>query len=322
MEPIIAPVDRKLIEKELTPDKYLRHTNHGGNVLYVVNYKNSPNLMDEIGRLREIAFRAAGGGTGKSLDIDEFDIDEQRCYSQLIVWDPKSREILGGYRYIACNDIEVKHLATAELFNFSDKFVHDYLPQTIELGRSFVQPNYQTTKLRSKGLYALDNLWDGLGALVVKYPDMKYFFGKVTMYGAYNIEARDMLLYFLRKHFNDSENLVTPIHPLETKPDVEKMEQLLVGENYREDYRILSRAIRALGENIPPLINSYMNLSPSMKTFGTAINHGFGSVEETGILIKISDIYAEKIERHVGPLRKVQKVVKQLKHIRLRTKKD
>lgn len=314
MQPIIAPVDKKSIEKELTPSKFLRHTNNGGNLLYVVNYENSPCIMREIGRLREIAFRSAGGGTGKSVDIDEFDVAEDHCYSQLIVWDPKAKEILGGYRYIVCNGISsVANLATSELFMFSDKFVSDYLPQTIELGRSFVQPNYQTTQLRSKGLYALDNLWDGLGALVVKFPEMKFFLGKVTMYGTFNTEARDMLLYFLRKHFSDEESLVTPIFPLETKPDLDKLNKLLVGETYRDDYRILSKAVRSFGENIPPLINSYMNLSPSMKVFGTAVNHGFGEVEETGILIKISDIYAEKIERHVAPL---LKVVKKLRTIR------
>jgi hypothetical protein len=313
MKPIIAPIDKKIIEKELTINKFLRYTNNGGNLLYIVNHKDSPNTMLEIGRLREIAFRSAGGGTGESVDIDEFDVSEEHYYSQLIVWNPKEREILGGYRYIACNDISVNNLATSELFNFSEKFVKNYFPKTIELGRSFVQPNYQTTKFRSKGLYALDNLWDGLGALILRHPEMNYFLGKVTMYGTFNTEARDMLLYFLRKHFSDEENLITPIEPLQTNPDVKKLEKLLVGESYKEDYRILTKEIRSFGENIPPLINSYMNLSPSMKVFGTAINHGFGNVEETGILIKISDIYAEKIERHVGP---IFKMVKKLRNLR------
>ncbi|MDR1054822.1 MAG: GNAT family N-acetyltransferase [Prevotellaceae bacterium] len=305
MEPTLAPIDKKLIERELTLDKFVRYTNNGGNLLYVVNYHDSPNVMQEIGRLREISFRAAGGGTGKNVDIDEFDTAETNYYHQLIVWDTKAKEILGGYRYIHAGKCEIKDLATAELFHFSDKFIEEYKPYTIELGRSFVQPNYQSTRLRSKGLYALDNLWDGLGALVVKYPDVNYFLGKVTMYGTYNIEARDILLYFLRKHFSDNENLIIPIHPLLTHPDLDKLEQLFTGSTYKEDYKILSKEIRSHGENIPPLINSYMNLSPSMKVFGTAINHNFGDVEETGILIKISDIYAEKIERYVGTIRKM-----------------
>jgi hypothetical protein len=221
------------------------------------------------------------------------------------VWDPKTKEVLGGYRYIHAGKCMLNNLATSELFNFSDKFIEDYKSYTIELGRSFVQPNYQSTRIHSNGLYALDNLWDGLGALVLKYPDVNYFLGKVTMYGTYNIKARDLLLYFLRKHFSDNENLITPINSLLAQSNMAELDSLFTGENYKEDYKILSKEIRSHGENIPPLINSYMNLSPSMKVFGTAINYSFGEVEETGILIKISDIYAEKIERHVGTIRKI-----------------
>ena len=304
MEPVIAPVHRKTLMRELTPEKFVRYTNNGGNKLYVVTAHDSPNVMREIGRLREISFRAAGGGTGKKMDVDDFDTNENP-YKQLIVWDSKAKEILGGYRYIYAGVVKEEELATSELFTFSEKFSDKYLPRTIELGRSFVQPNYQSTQLRSKGMYALDNLWDGLGALVLRYPEVNYFLGKVTMYVSYNVEARNLLLYFLRKHFADNDKLVVPIHPLETNMDEERMREIFVGADYKEDYIILSKAIRAMGENIPPLINSYMKLSPSMKVFGTAINPGFGGVEETGILIKISDIYAEKIERYTAPIRRM-----------------
>jgi len=304
MEAVIAPVDKKTLMRELTPGKFVRYTNNGGNKLYVVTAHDSPNVMHEIGRLREITFRAAGGGTGKRMDVDTFDTNENP-YKQLIVWDPKAKEILGGYRYIYTGTVKETELATSELFSFSPKFSDKYLPRTVELGRSFVQPNYQSTQLRSKGLYALDNLWDGLGALVLRYPEVNYFFGKVTMYTTYNTEARNMLLYFLRKHFADHEKLVVPIHPLEINMDEERMKKIFVSADYKEDYTILSKEVRALGENIPPLINSYMKLSPSMKVFGTAINPGFGGVEETGILIKISDIYAEKIERYTAPIRRM-----------------
>ncbi len=311
MEAIIAPVDRRLIESELTKEKFVRHTSRGGNLLYVITYHDSPNTMHEIGRLREIAFRSAGGGTGKSVDIDEFDMQENP-YKQLIVWDPKEREIVGGYRYIVANSCKIDQLATSELFIFSQKFIDKYIPYTIELGRSFVQPEYQSSRLKHKGIYALDNLWDGLGALVVKYPQVNYFFGKVTMYVSYNVEARNMLIYFLRKHFSDHDELVIPIHPLITKARNDKMEAIFTGNDYKEDYKILSKKIREVGEHIPPLINSYMNLSPSMKVFGTAINEHFGGVEETGILVKISDIYSEKMERYVGPLRKVANRIRRI----------
>ena len=297
MEPIIPPVDRSLILAELTEEKLLRKTNNGNNEIYVVTAQNSPNIMQELGRLRELSFRDAGGGTGAAVDIDDEDLAEEG-YQQLFVWDPKAQEIVGGYRFIVSRTTHPKHMSTEHYFRFSDRFRNEFLPYTIELGRSFVQPLYQGIRQNPKGLYSLDNLWDGLGALVITNPDMKYFFGKVTMYGDYNREARDILLYFLKKYFPDHDNLIEGIYPIELQFDTEKMEQMFCGGNYAEDYKILTREIRKCKENIPPLINSYMNISPSMRVFGTVTNPDFGCVEETGILITINDIYPVKSERH------------------------
>ena len=297
MEPIIPPVDRSLILAELTEEKLLRKTNNGNNEIYVVTAQNSPNIMQELGRLRELSFRDAGGGTGAAVDIDDEDLAEEG-YQQLFVWDPKAQEIVGGYRFIVSRTTHPKHMSTEHYFRFSDRFRNEFLPYTIELGRSFVQPHYQGIRQNPKGLYSLDNLWDGLGALVVTNPDMKYFFGKVTMYGDYIREARDILLYFLKKYFPDHDNLIEGIYPIELQFDTEKMEQMFCGGNYAEDYKILTREIRKCKENIPPLINSYMNISPSMRVFGTVTNPDFGGVEETGILITINDIYPVKSERH------------------------
>lgn len=304
IQDIIEPVNIEAIEAELTPERFLRHTNRGGNRIYVVDAHNAPNTMREIGRLREITFRGAGGGTGKDVDIDEFDTMEPPC-KQLVVWDPEARLILGGYRYICGRDIKFEpdgspRIATGHLFNFSEQFNRDYLPQTIELGRSFVRPEYQSSKAGSKALYALDNLWDGLGALTVIYPDIKYLFGKVTMYPSYDSECRNLILYFMRKHFSDRDNLVSPIKPLETGTDLAAMEKVFTGANLAEDYKILNKAIRARGINIPPLVNAYMSLSPTMRVFGTAINDEFGDVEETGIMVTIDEILEEKKRRHIG----------------------
>lgn len=300
MEQIIEPISRELIKSELTDDKFIRETNNGGNYLYEITCHNAPHTMQEIGRLRELTFRSAGGGTGHSVDIDEYDISANP-YRQLIVWDPVDQEILGGYRWhiVDPKKGEELNLSTTSLFNFSEKFKQDYLPSLIELGRSFVQPKYQSAQRSGKGLYALDNLWDGLGALVVRNPGIKYFFGKVTMYRSYNREARNLLLYFMEKYFTDHEKLVTPIYPMELDIDRKRMATILTGKNYKDDYKILSHQIRTLGEHIPPLINSYMNVSPSMKVFGTVINPHFGDVEETGIMITISDIYEKKVERYI-----------------------
>ena len=303
MEEIIAPISKEALKAELTEDKRLRMTNRSNNEIYIVTAHDSPNTMREIGRLREIAFRTAGGGTGKSMDIDEFDLMPNPC-KQLIVWNPEAEEILGGYRYILGTDVRYDEkgapvLATAHMFNFSEKFLKEYMPTTIELGRSFVTVEYQSTRADSKGLFALDNLWDGLGALTVIMPNVKYFFGKVTMYPNYIRKGRDMILYFLRKHFADKDGLVTPIHPLTIEADEKELEALFCKDNFKDDYKILNGEIRKLGYNIPPLVNAYMSLSPTMRVFGTAINDEFGDVEETGILIAVDEILAEKRIRHI-----------------------
>ncbi|MDR0962255.1 MAG: GNAT family N-acetyltransferase [Mediterranea sp.] len=303
MQQIIPPVAKELLKAELTEDKRLRVTNKSHNQIYIITAHDSPNLMREIGRLREIAFRAAGGGCGESVDIDEYDIMESP-YKQLIVWNPEAEEILGGYRYKLGTEIDFDEhgtpmLATSHMFNFSEEFLKEYLPVTIELGRSFVTLEYQSTRAGSKGLFALDNLWDGLGALTVIMPEVKYFFGKVTMYPSYHRQGRDMILYFLRKHFGDKEGLITPLKPLILESDERELAAFFNGKTFKEDYKLLNAQIRKLGFNIPPLVNAYMNLSPTMRMFGTAINYGFGDVEETGILIAVDEILAEKRIRHI-----------------------
>ncbi len=313
-EDIIQAIDRKLIEKELTSNKFLRKTNNGNNEIYILSHIDSPHSMLEIGRLREISFRTAGGGTGKSTDIDEFDTGENP-YKQLIVWDPIEKEIVGGYRFILGNEVGyyadgTPKLATSGLLNYSEKFIKDYLPVTIELGRSFVQPKYQPSRESRKGLFSLDNLWDGLGSLVVDYPHIKYFFGKVTMYSHFNPVARDMILYFMKTFFPDKENLIAPKAPLTYKTDVSKFENMFCGDTFELNHKILFQKVREHGENIPPLVNSYMVISPSMKSFGTAWNEEFGGVEETGILITIADIYENKTERHVNTYKKEKQTEK------------
>lgn len=303
MEEIIKPISKELLKAELTEEKRLRMTNKSNNQIYIITAQDSPNIMKEIGRLREIAFRAAGGGTGLSMDIDEYDTMEDP-YKQLIVWNPEAEEILGGYRYLLGTDVRYDEkgapiLATSHMFNFSEKFLKEYLPTTIELGRSFVTLEYQSTRAGSKGLFALDNLWDGLGALTVVMPNVKYFFGKVTMYPSYHRQGRDMILYFLRKHFGDKDGLITPMNPLKMETEEKELAAIFCKESFKDDYKILNSEIRKLGYNIPPLVNAYMSLSPTMRMFGTAINYEFGEVEETGILIAVDEILEDKRMRHI-----------------------
>jgi hypothetical protein len=308
MEPVVAPLPKDQIIAELTPDKLLRRTNNGNNEVYVFDNNNAPSLMHEVGRVREITFRHAGGGTGHEIDIDEFDTAKTDPQKQLIVWDPENREIIGGYRFYFPEkgqaEYDIKKLASSSYFHFSDKFMRRYFPHLMELGRSFVHPDYQSRSMGRKSLFALDNLWDGLGAIIIDNHHLKFLFGKVTMYPHFNQKARNMILYFLKRHFNDPDGLVIPIEPANIEIHQEEMRKIFKGWRYKENYKILSREVRNLNENIPPLINAYMNLSPTMRTFGTFINHKFGNVEETGIMITLRDIYVEKINRHLSSYKK------------------
>lgn len=308
MKTIISPIDRDLLIKELNSDTFLRHTNNANNEIYILNEEMAPNVLKEIGRLREVTFRDAGGGTGKETDLDEYDSGEN-AFMQMIVWNPEEKEIIGGYRYVHCKNLPVDEnynveSPTARLFNYNRKFIEEYFPYTIELGRSFVQPLYQPAFNLRKGMYALDNLWDGLGALVIEHPDVKYLFGKVTMYDDFDKLARDIILFFFDKYFPDTENLIVPAKPIKRTTSNKVLDNIFTGCNYEEDYKIMVQKVRKLGENVPPLFNAYMNLSSTMKTFGTALNDHFGDVEETGILVTVDDIYNVKKERHVTTYQK------------------
>jgi len=303
MTDILPAIDRAILKQELNKDCFTRQTRKGNNEIYIVNDKIAPNVILEIGRLREITFRASGGGTGEAMDLDEYDRGEY-AYQQLIVWSPEDEEIIGGYRFKNCKEsIDPSgkiQLSTAHYFTFSYAFKNDFLPHTIELGRSWVQPNFQPNINPRKGLFALDNIWDGLGAIVKLNPEIKYFFGKVTMYPTYHTESRDFLLYFMHKYFPDNDKLMVPINPLPQNYDTSYAEKQLEGFDFKDGFKVLNGHVRENGEFIPPLVNIYMNLSSTMKTFGTAVNEEFGNVEETGILITIDDIFLEKKERHMN----------------------
>lgn len=300
IEDIIPPVPTELLESELSETTFLRYSNKGHNQIHVVNAHSAPNIMREIGRLREESFRNAGGGTGKSCDIDEYDTMETPC-KQLIVWDPDAKMILGGYRFIFGNDIKIENgepcIATSHIFKFSPRFLKEYLPHTLELGRSFVRLEYQSSRAGAKAIFALDNLWDGLGALTVLNPDIKYLFGKMTMYPTYDRDGRNMILDFLNTYFPDPEKLIEPKDGCAIQRAHGPVN--FTGKDFKDDYRELNAAVRAKGFNIPPLVNAYMSLSPTMHVFGTAVNDDFGNVEETGILIAIDEIFEEKKRRHI-----------------------
>lgn len=302
---IAPPVDRELIKKELKQKHFLRKSNYGNKEIYVTTAHLSPNIMREIGRLRELSFAADGGGTGKEVDIDMYDtLDDPYCCKQLFVWSPEDEEIVGAYRFIHGSNMMRREdgsivTPTADQYQFSELFINEYLPYTVELGRAFVQPAYQPGNNLRKGLYSLDNLWDGLGCLILEIPETRYFFGKITMYGDLDRKARDLILYFYQKHFPDRDGLVWPYERVSIESDYNELVQLFTGRNYKEDYQILLHAVRERGCTVPPLINAYMNLTPTMRSFGTCPNHHLVGTTDTGILITLNDLFPEKRRRYI-----------------------
>ncbi len=303
MEQIIDPVEVSLIEAELTPEKKLGDTNKGGNELYDVTWHNSPNTVREIGRLREVSYRDAGASSGKSMDLDEYDTMEEP-YHQIIVWDPEAKAIIGGYRYILGTNVKLKedgqpNITSSHLYHFSDPFISDYLPHVMELGRSFVAPDYQSSRAGAKSLFTMDNLWDGISTVILQHPNTWYFLGKMTIYPSYDLTARNLIIHFLKKHFNDDQVLVKPKNEIVVSDNPRLMNLILFEDDLKKDYRLLKDAVHKLGTKIPPLVNSYINISSTMKMLGSCINDELGDAIETGIMICYDELYEDKKDRHM-----------------------
>ncbi len=306
MKKLIAPIDRELIKSELSRDKFVRPTNKANNEIYIITAHNSPNVMKEIGRLREAAFRNWGGGTGNELDVDDYDFMEVP-YKQLVVWNPESEEIIGGYRYLFGEDVKFDDkgqpkFTMAHLFSFSDKFIKDYLPFTMELGRAFVNPEYQTSKMGVKSLFALDNLWDGLGALIHNQKKAHYFIGKVTIYESYSKIARELLYEYMFLHCPDSEKLIRPKKEYQVSEEGKQIAKMILTEEKSEkNYKALQKAVRRIGTTVPPMFNAYIGLTDTMKMFGTMTDPDFSGVHETGIMLTIGDLVETKRKRYIDP---------------------
>ena len=298
MQPIIPPVDTALLLKELE-GHLLRPSNKADNLIYDITSHECPNVMREIARLREISYRDGGGATGKEMDIDEMDL-MAKPYHQLIVWDPEHQQIIGGYRYLVGSDAEIRDgqpfITSAHLFHYSERFIRDYLPNTIEFGRAFVQPMYQQREMGVKALFALDNIWDGIGAVMHNHPEVRWMIGKVTIYPDYNLTARNLIYDYLQRYHRGEEGLFEPYHPL----PVPVIDSPFVGDDPQENYHILQRAVREQGTVIPPMFSAYLNLTNDLQFFGNAVNDELANVYETGIMVDLQTVYPEKKERYIS----------------------
>lgn len=303
MKDIIEAIPAQILEQELKDEHFIRKTVKAGNWIYIVNAHNAPHVMQEIGRLREIAFRQGGGGSGESVDIDCFDTQENP-YQQLIVWNPNAREIIGGYRFCFVKNAKLNNqyqpiIAMEHIMHFSPDFVDYYMPYTIEMSRAFVQPKYQSKSQGLKSLYALDNLWDGIGALMAKNKDIKYLMGKVTIYSTMHPKARVAIQYYLHHYFEKTSLIKGKVPETYTPQEIKELNDLFEGKSYKKAYRILNSYVKSFGESVPPLIHAYVDLSETMCTFGTVFDPDFGDIYDTGMLITLQDLYPKKRERYI-----------------------
>lgn len=300
MKEIIPAVETSLLLNELE-GHLLRPSNKADNLIYDITAHECPNMMREIARLREISYRDGGGATGNEMDIDEMDT-MTKPYHQLIVWDPEHQQIIGGYRYLICSEAEIRDgqpfITSAHLFHYSERFIKDYLPYTIEFGRAFVQPMYQKREMGVKALFALDNIWDGIGAVLYNHPEVRWMIGKVTIYPDYNVAARELIYAYLRQYHLGEEGLFEPYHPLTSNPLTANPFE---GDDKQENYHILQRAVREQGTVIPPMFSAYLNLTNDLLFFGNAINDELANVYETGIMVDVKTVYQEKLDRYMTP---------------------
>lgn len=297
----MGPVERDKLIRELTPGRFLRKTLRGDNHIYRFRHRDSPLLMFEVGRLRELSFRKVDCGTGKAADIDDYDV-EPNSYRQLIVWNPRDKEIIGGYRYAMGRDYvdEPGALSMSHYFRMSKRFVEHCLPHSIELGRAWVNPLYQPDSSGRKSIFALDNLWEGIGAVLCENPQVRYLYGKVTISPNYHPVGRALILWLLNHYFKDPLHLVAPIKPI-ALPDVRAIAGIgFKKSDFASDYRRISAFLRAEGLQMPPLISAYLGLSSKITTFGVAYNKEMGYAFETGMMLNVSDIHRDKFERYVG----------------------
>lgn len=300
MKAIIPPVETELLVAELD-GHLLRPSNKAGNLIYDITAHECPNVMREIARLREISYRDGGGATGKEMDMDDMDIMPQP-YHQLIVWDPDNQQIVGGYRYLLGTEAKIRdgqpYITSAHLFHYTDRFIRDYLPKTIEFGRAFVQPVYQTREMGVKALFALDNIWDGIGAIVYKHPELRWMIGKVTIYPDYDATARELIYTYLDRYHRGEAGLFSPYKPLTVRPLTANP---FNGDDKQENYHILQHAVREQGTVIPPMFSAYLNITNDLWFFGNAINDELANVYETGIMVDLETVYEEKKERYIAP---------------------
>lgn len=291
---VIHPQSRKLIKTQLMDSKNLG-TTCDGKKIFLTHFYNSPDVMKEIARLREITFRKVGEGTGGKFDLDEFD----KHYEHLVLWDEKELEIVGSYRIGKGNFILERYgldgFYTSTLFNHSDYLV-DLLPFSVELGRSFVQSKYWNTT-------ALDYLWQGLGAYIKSNSEVRYLFGGVSLSNSYPEEAKNMIIYFYLKWFSSNTNysMAKCRYVIPPKAMLE-LSEIFFSDDYTSDLKTLKSRLKLHGYSIPTLYKQYSELcEPGGVMFiDFGVDRDFQNCVDALILVDLNMVKESKRERYLG----------------------
>ena len=299
MTPLADPVSVALLQRELRAQTPLLKLRGGKVCAYLLHGDNAPHLLREIGRVRELSFRAIGGGTGGALDLDPYDYGPC-AYRQLILWAPQEQVVVGGCRVRSTGtDGPSARVATEDLFAFSERFRERYGDALLDIGRLFVHPAFQA-RAGSQGIFTLDSIWQALAAVAVA-DGVRAFFGRVVFPKDYHPQVRDLTLALLQKHFAGDAQWVHPRVPAPRVTSDEALDHLLVGKTWREDMRLLRQFARARGAQVPALLRAYLGLSDRLRVFGTAADPDLGGIEETCLLIDVADVLEHKAARYRRP---------------------
>ncbi|MDS1369677.1 lysophospholipid acyltransferase family protein [Aliarcobacter butzleri] len=289
---IAHPVSKIDLYNELKKSPLLGQTNDGKKI-YLYDYVEDSIVLKELGRLREISFRKVGEGVNKKRDIDKYDV----YYQHIILYDKNELEIVGAYR-IGNSDVIFKEFGTKgfysnTLFQFNDEFMF-YLQNSIELGRSFVQPKYWGTR-------ALDYLWYGIGAYVKANPNIKYMFGPVSISGAFPAIAKDMLVFYYNYYYSSEKNLVEARTPFSYSSHIHDIKEFFTLEDKKRDFKSLKIALSNIGVNVPTLYKQYseLTLDDGVKFLDFNVDKNFGDCIDSFILVEIDKIKDSMKQRYM-----------------------
>ncbi|MFW5695638.1 MAG: GNAT family N-acyltransferase [Alkalispirochaeta sp.] len=294
MVPVAPAVNPAAVQGELSPDKLL--CRFRDIEIYVTTAAESPSVMTEIGRIREREYRREGAGRNRPIDVDEYDTGPTP-YRQLVAWDPVHHEIVAMYRYIfgrtAADRDDVGLLRTAQLFSFSPDFVREALPVMVELGRSVVN---REAKRAILGLFAV---WAGLGAIVVECPEIRYFFGNVSVYRTWPAEAVDLLVAYLYEYHSERGGVSGKDAVVYRSPGISRNQrELFYGHDTAEAYHRLEEELARYRLAPPPILVSYLRATTVLRVYDTVQDADFGGAYEVALAVSTRHL-TEKTRRRI-----------------------